>query len=214
MEETHFPELPLHRLHRRSRQRSAPVPTSFPTPPNQFQSLNVDLLDAQSDRLHQTQTRTAKQRSDQVVDTIELCIEPGHLNGQHLTVEKYNGGKRLILRRRRNLAVNRTVRDKGPDLGSTHPGRMPFGVKQDKTAYPVNVGLFRADTVVLDPAALTNRSKKTWFFCLSHGDNPSLKLRRVKTHRIFMNQGVIQAREFYASILTCFITSKMTPNYS
>jgi hypothetical protein len=54
------------------------------------------------------------------------AVEPRQLYLQHLLVEEQQRGQRLVLRRRRHLAVHGQVREERLDLGGRHVGPMPL----------------------------------------------------------------------------------------
>jgi hypothetical protein len=72
---------------------------------------------------------------------------------QHFPVEKEQCALGLVLRRRRNAAICREMREKRLDVGSRQIDRMAATVKTDVAPDPVDVGLLGPYAVVLEPDA-------------------------------------------------------------
>ncbi len=136
MEDAHLVKLTAQRFHKRLRQYRAPVLTPLAVTNRDFQPHEIDILDTQPHRLHQTQAGTVQQGCYQMVDPIQLSeqitdfrlgqndrqtrrlfgsrdtVQPRQLNGQHLLVQKQDRRQRLILSRRRYLPDNSKMRQK------------------------------------------------------------------------------------------------------
>jgi hypothetical protein len=77
-------------------------------------------------------------------DEIELPIED-------LLIEKKQGAQRLILGGSSYLSFNGKVAKEGGDVRFAHFVGVALAMKEDETSNPVDVRLFGAQTVMLDP---------------------------------------------------------------
>ena len=66
-------------------------------------------------------------------------IHPRQFDIQDFPIQKQERRKRLILRRRRDLAVDRQIRQKRRHLHRPHLARMAFAMKQHKTPNPLDI---------------------------------------------------------------------------
>ena len=66
-------------------------------------------------------------------------------------VKEHQSIERLILRRRRDAALDRPIGEKSADLGFTHLTWVPFAMAQDEPLDPAQIGILGADTEVLHP---------------------------------------------------------------
>jgi hypothetical protein len=89
-------------------------------------------------------------------------IQPRHLDSQHLAVEEEEGGERLVLRGRRNVAVvGEGGKERGDVLGS-QVARMAPPMEEDVAADPVDVRVLRPDAVVAVPDAVADLVEKAF----------------------------------------------------
>lgn len=81
---------------------------------------------------------------------------------------------------------------------------MPLAVKKNEAPDPVDVGLFGAQAVMLDAAALAHLIEKTELILCLHGDDPSLGNGSVSAMRPMWNQRHTFMAEDYTTHLKCF----------
>jgi hypothetical protein len=72
------------------------------------------------------------------------AVQPRDLLTKHLAVQEQQRAQRLVLGGGRHLSLNGERRQELCDLGCSHLRRMTLPVKQDMTADPRDVRLFRA----------------------------------------------------------------------
>jgi len=84
------------------------------------------------------------------------AVEPRQLDAEHLASEEQQRGQRLVLGGRADLAIHREAGEEGLDLGRAHLARMPAPVKAYESADPPDLGLLRAQTMVLEAQALAH----------------------------------------------------------
>ena len=78
-------------------------------------------------------------------------VEPGQVHAEDLPIQEKQRRLRLILCGRGDFPVDRKVREKRLDFRRAELRRMPLVVEENEAFNPVDVGLFRADAVVLAP---------------------------------------------------------------
>ena len=71
-------------------------------------------------------------------------------------IQEQDRRQRLVLRRLRDLAVDRQVGQERLDFGGTHVRRVPFPAEQDESTNPGQILLFRTVTVVKGAQALVH----------------------------------------------------------
>ena len=76
-------------------------------------------------------------------------IHRPHLLAKDCLIEKEQRAQGLILRGRRDMPVHGQVGQKRFDVHPPHLGRMAFLMKQNKPLCPIDVGMFRPDSVML-----------------------------------------------------------------
>jgi hypothetical protein len=84
------------------------------------------------------------------------AVEPWQFLLEHLQIHEQNRLQRLVLRRRRDTARDRQMREKSFDFPLAHLGRMPLSVKQDVPPHPHHVCALRCETVVTNAERLPN----------------------------------------------------------
>ena len=143
-------------------------------------AIEVDILDAQADALHQPHPGAVKQLRQQGIEPVHMrqdasdlvlgqygrnaavmgrplqVVQPGQLDGQHLAVQKQERTERLVVRGRRNLALGGQHGQEGFYLRRTHVARVPQATPADEKPGPVQIELFGAEAIVQIPRALTN----------------------------------------------------------
>jgi hypothetical protein len=168
----HRLEVLLQRRDQRLGQDRRPVPGALAAAHDQLPVFKLHVLDAQRECFAQPQARTVEQAADQPILAVQVrehvlhfagrehhrqvpgllrpddAVEPRQLDLRDLLVEEQQRGERLVLRRRRHLAVHRQVREKRLDLGGRHFGGMPLAVKQDEAPCPEQVLLLGAIAVM------------------------------------------------------------------
>ena len=82
-------------------------------------------------------------------------VHPRQLFCENFAIEEQQRSQRLILRRGRDPPLGCEVRQERFDLGPAHLPRVAFAVEVDEAARPVQVGVFRAQAVVLHPQAIS-----------------------------------------------------------
>jgi hypothetical protein len=139
--------------------------------------LELEVLDAQAQRLEQPHARAVEQLPDQspagpwrgcacraassghlvgrqhhrqpaVLARAADLAHPGQLKAQHLLVQEQQGRQGLLVGGRRHLPLGRQPGQEGFDLGPRQLGRMAQAVVADEGAHPVHIGLFGAQAVV------------------------------------------------------------------
>src|ERR671915_1095143 len=78
-------------------------------------------------------------------------IEPPKFSPEHLLIEEHQSAERLVLGGSRHLPLCRQMADKRRNLAVPQGFGVTVTVKQDKALDPLEIGLFGAATVVLDP---------------------------------------------------------------
>lgn len=168
----HRIEVLLQRRDQRLGQYRRPVPGALSAAHDQLPVLKLHVLDAQRECFAQPQARAVEQAANQPVLPLQMrehvlhfagrehdrevpgllrsddAVEPRQLDLQNLLVQKQQCGQRLVLRRRRHLAVHRQVREERLDLGGRHVSGMALVVKQDESPYPEQVLLLGAIAVM------------------------------------------------------------------
>ncbi len=66
-------------------------------------------------------------------------VEPGKGHTQHFAVEEEQGGQGLVLRGRRDIALQRQVRQDAFDLGLAQHGGMALAMKEDLAFNPTKI---------------------------------------------------------------------------
>src|SRR5262249_57636561 len=88
--------------------------------------------------------------------------EAGQIAVEDVTVEKEQCAQRLIVGRRRHLALDREEAEKLRDFWRPHLGGMALAVKQDVPADPSDVGLLGAAAAVAQPIGLAHAIQQSW----------------------------------------------------
>lgn len=145
-------QLPAQRLDQSGGQHGVPILPALAIAHQGFPPSQIDVLDAQAHRFHQSQTGTVHQARQQPVDAIQPCQQGVHF----LAVEKQNRRQRLVLRRSRDVLAHRKVGEKRLDHRRTHVAGMAFAMMQNEAAYPVGVSLLGTQAVMLDATAFTH----------------------------------------------------------
>ena len=164
------------------KQRGQPVGQDRPALAHAFAFANedlvvaeIDVLDAQAEEFHQSQTGTVEQLRHQTIIVFQLPdhpagLVPGEDDGElrwapdafdtgdelelsieDLLKEEKEGAERLILRGGGDVEISREVTEKGSDLGLTHLVRMAFAMEDYEATDPIQVGLFRPEGVMFNP---------------------------------------------------------------
>ena len=76
-----------------------------------------------------------------ILDTFQGPIE-------HDFVEEENRAERLILRRSRNVSLDRQIGEELTDLGLAHLQRVPLPMKKNELLGPEHIGILGADAVM------------------------------------------------------------------
>jgi len=145
-------------------------------------AVELEVLDAQAQALHQPQAAAVEQFGHQPVHARRAlddarCLFPGQHGGQpfglggtqrakraiqvlaqHLAVQEQEGAEGLVLRRSGGVLVHGQVSEEGLDFRHSHFLRMAFAVEQDEAGGPAGVGLLGADGVVLEADGVTDTS--------------------------------------------------------
>jgi hypothetical protein len=135
-------------------------------------ALEVDVLDAQGQRLVDPQARAVQQLTEEPEGRVKLveqgahgragehggevfgaagaleAVEGGHVDLEHLAVEKDQRAERLVLRRSRGALAYGQVVEEGRDFGRAQVARMTPVVKAHEGAHPGEVGFLRSRGVM------------------------------------------------------------------
>ena len=162
-----FPQRPLDP----SGQQASPVLAALAIAHGDGISRKIEILDPQTQGLHQAQATAIHQLRHQLVHPIHaiqhlphlrLCHhhrQPSLLPGPHhplqfqipaqqLLVEKQQGRQGLILGGCTHLSLHRQVGEKGIDLRATHLPGMPQAMKAQEPSQPLLIGCHRAPSIV------------------------------------------------------------------
>jgi hypothetical protein len=90
-----------------------------------------------------------------VIDEIEFSFK-------NLLIQEQEGAERLILGGGGNMSLDSHVCEKGSDFCLAHFVWMAFAVEKNEAANPIEVGLFRADAVMLNAQMLTHTIEQLW----------------------------------------------------
>ena len=90
-------------------------------------------------------------------------VEPRQFDAQDLPIQEQQRGLRLILRGGGNLPVDRQMREKRLDLRGAKFRRMPLVVEENEAFNPVDIGLLRANAVVLAADGVVNAVEQSRF---------------------------------------------------
>src|SRR3569833_2468312 len=102
-------------------------------------------------------------------------VQPPQLLIQHFLIKEQNGAQGLILRRRRHIPLRRKVGQESVHLLHPHLRGVLLAVKKNKPFDPINIRLFRAYAVMLDPDFLPHLLQQLWLDSVLHGSAPSSK---------------------------------------
>ena len=168
----HARQLLLQRRPRAGRQHGAPVLAALAATHRQLVGVQVDVLDAQRQRLAQPQAGAVHQQRHQMGEAVQLAeqrrrlasrqhhrdasprlrahhvVQPRQLHPQHLAVQEQQRRQRLVLGRGRHVPLRRQVRQEGRHLRFTHFTRVSLAVEHDETQHPVRVRAPGAGAVV------------------------------------------------------------------
>lgn len=181
---THELNLLAQRLQQFICKRHQAVLPAFPVNHPNLAEIEIDILDAQTNQLYPTQTRTIEKRRHQLLDTLKLSQQGGDFamrqnNGkfallvgatvsgqvtnslaQKLCFKKSDGVKRQSLGAGRNIPFSRKEGKKALDLLVAKLGGMLLTAEQNKKLYPVQVGLDSAPTIALYLHEIFDRFQK------------------------------------------------------
>jgi hypothetical protein len=176
----------LQRLRERPGQHHHPILVALGLAHDDHVAVEVHVLHAQPDRLHQAHAGAVQQPREQrrrlghrVQQHLHLLarqhrryathrggpLQVGHprqLGAQHLLVEEQDRAQRLVVRGRRHVPLRGQHREKRLDLGLAHVPRMPQPRPAHEHADPVQIGLLGAQAVVQIPRTLTHLVQQSW----------------------------------------------------
>ena len=134
--------------------------------------VEIDILDAQPQALHQAHPRAVQKAREQRVfigqvgeDGGDLvlredggnallvggpldAVQPGQRGVQHLSIEEQQRAQRLVVRGRRDAPLGGQHREEGLDMLGAHVARMLHAVPTDEEPDPVNVQLLGTEAIV------------------------------------------------------------------
>ena len=87
--------------------------------------------------------------------------KPRQIHPEHFLVEKQQRRLRLILGRRRHVALGSEMRQKRFDFRRPHVARMPLAVPEHEASRPVDISLLGADRIVLHANAFAYLIQQT-----------------------------------------------------
>ena len=172
----HAGEVGAQRLGEHVGQHRMPIPRPFALAHQDLRVLEVDVLDAQAQRLHQAQPRAVEQPGHQQRRTMEMGeerrdVRPGEHDRQlrrpprphevrqrvrpspeDVPVEEDERVERLVLRRSRHLLACGEVGEEGLDVRLAEGVRIRRPVEAQVALDPAGIGLFGAQAVVPQPA--------------------------------------------------------------
>jgi hypothetical protein len=151
-----------------------PWVTNHEFPPGQ-----IDILDPQAQRFQQSQAGAVEQTDherhlgifntlDQAARFIDVedggqtrgflsayhVVQPRQFLTEHLLVKEENRAQRLILGGSANVALRSEMTEKSLDLGLSHFGRVPAGMENHETLYPIGICLLGSNAIVQRPQAI------------------------------------------------------------
>jgi hypothetical protein len=169
MQPTHTREVWLKNSTRGSRQHRSPIFVAFPAPDQELTSREVDVLNAQRERLEQAKAATVQQERHEERDALEVGEHApdfvtredggkphrtlgGHhalklaldRRSEHVAIEEQQRRERLVLCRRAHSAVCRERAQKRPDFTGTKIAWVPPASEDDEAAHPGDVRVLRA----------------------------------------------------------------------
>jgi len=151
--------------------------------------VEIDILDAQADAIHQTQAAAVEQLSHEFVDALKLgddaqdfiagqdggktfgAFGAGEEDGfdvfmEHFAVEEEDSRESLVLGGGGDVPFGGEVGEEGLNFGCAHLCRVAFLVKEDVAPDPIQVGFFGAVGVVFEADGFAQLFEE--FFC--HGE--------------------------------------------
>jgi hypothetical protein len=182
LEADDFDVRPQGRLQRGGKKGRA-VLSPFSVAHDQLLAGEVDVLDAELQRLQDADSGAVDQRRAQVLDAghsredgadlaaredhgqalgafrMDDSLQPGDLPPQHVLVEKEQRGQRLILGRSAYVPLGRERAQEGGDFRLVQSGGMLAVVEVDESSDPGDVALFGATAVVAARRTARTRSR-------------------------------------------------------
>lgn len=173
-------DLRTQRIAKRPGQHGTAVLAALALANDQFISREVDVLDAQSQAFHQAQAAAIQQARHQRFPPMHRCqqrrrlrprqhhrqprrtlgphdvLHPRQVLRQHLPVEEQQCRKRLVLRTGRYTAACCQGAEETFHVRTAQFTRIAQMVVANIAANPVQTGLFRTQTVMLQPQSLAN----------------------------------------------------------
>ena len=163
-------QLRLQRRNERRRQHDDAVLAALAFAHDDRAALELDVLDAQPQPLHQAHASAVEQLGEEaVLDALDrlqhggdLAVrehdrqpprrlrpadpgEPRQIEAEHLLVEKHDRRQRLAVGRHRDAPLGREPRQERLDLGRAHLRRVAHVVKTHERPHPMHIGLLGAD---------------------------------------------------------------------
>jgi hypothetical protein len=152
----------------------------FATPDHDLMAVEIEIFDAQLERLLKPEPSPVEQRHDEPRDSCQLVYDGAHLvnaeddrdayravcvrhvidrsgiKTKHVPIQEQERAERLVLCRRADLLNHREVREIPTDLVAAHLRRMSLAVENNKPSNPRGVGFFCPAAVVTKPNGLAN----------------------------------------------------------
>lgn len=165
-------EMSLQRRFERLRQHRQAIFRAFAIADGDLIIMKIDVFDAQSHTLHQSQAGAVEQAGHQPERAIEaaenrldfgFCEDEGQLGRrfrvgniaepvqrlfENIFIEKQDGAEGLILGSGGDVAVDSQMREEVLDFAFAHCGRVTFAVKENEFSDPAHIGIFGANAVV------------------------------------------------------------------
>ena len=100
-------------------------------------------------------------------------VNVARLDFQHLAIHEHDGGQRLFLCTRCDLAVNGQMCQKPSDRRSSQIRRMqpcPIrkSVESEESSHPIDIRRLGPNRVVQEPTLVPNSIQQPWFTCRQH----------------------------------------------
>ena len=179
MDGSYTVNLNTQRIAKRIREDRDTILSTFGIANTEVAIVEINILETKTEPLSQPQAATIQKGCDLPVwiphvreDSMHFIRSQDHLNPhsllatnnplqpakillENMSVEKDQGAKRLILRRRRHPLLNCKVREIGPDVFTVQNFRVASAMKTDISPDPMYIGLLGPVAIVSNPNGFT-----------------------------------------------------------
>lgn len=167
-------------LHGALGEHGNPVFVSLAVPHDDLAIAEIEVFHPKAQAIHEAESGSVEQGAHHRKGWLQIFEKPRHLvasedDGQFprtlgpfklaeipefdfedVFVEEYDGVERLVLRGSCHFPFHGQVAQKGVHFGGAHIPGVPLSLKEDVSADPLQIGLFGAQAVVLDPEDFSN----------------------------------------------------------